>query len=247
MQGKLERLQNLLCHQVPNGDLAIILERAADLLLKQVLKARFAQKTRKTKAGADTLNRDPGRANSHANAVQGSNTWSEGTASLDGTSSVTGSHNSQDDRGQGSNTRSEHTCGERPLTFSVMHTKRFARAADEPRGDSNNEQSTRVNSRYVPRAVVREVYARDGEQCTFVSADGRRCAERSLLEFHHHDTPYARGGAATAANLRMICRAHNGLLAERDFGRRFMQSKLARAELRKRERNSELVPEREQG
>jgi len=81
-------------------------------------------------------------------------------------------------------------------------------------------------SRYVPRSVLREVYARDGGQCTFVSADGWRCAARDWLEVHHHDTPYALGGAATVDNLRLACRVHNAMYAERDFGRRFMLRKL---------------------
>ena len=46
MHGKLEQLKALLRHQVPDGDLAIILERAADLLLEKTLKSRFAQTTR---------------------------------------------------------------------------------------------------------------------------------------------------------------------------------------------------------
>jgi len=84
----------------------------------------------------------------------------------------------------------------------------------------------RLLSRYVPRAVLREVYARDGGQCAFVSADWQRCAARGLLEVHHHDTPYALGGAATVDNLRLMCRTHNALHAERDFGRDFMLRKL---------------------
>jgi hypothetical protein len=40
-----------------------------------------------------------------------------------------------------------------------------------------------------------------------------------------------------------MCRAHNTLLAERDFGRAFMKSKLAQARLRKREATNERVPE----
>jgi len=47
----------------------------------------------------------------------------------------------------------------------------------------------------------------------------RRCAARDWLEDHHHDTPYALGGAATADNLRLACRAHNALHTELDFGR----------------------------
>src|SRR5688572_32793643 len=34
------------------------------------------------------------------------------------------------------------------------------------------------NSRYIPRAVVREVYARDQGQCSFVGSNGKRCSER---------------------------------------------------------------------
>jgi hypothetical protein len=77
--------------------------------------------------------------------------------------------------------------------------------------------------------VVREVHARDGEQCTFVSADGRRCKARAFLELHHHDIPFAKGGPATVENLRLVCRAHNAWFAERDFGKPLMEFKLAQA------------------
>ncbi len=36
-----------------------------------------------------------------------------------------------------------------------------------------------------------------------------------------HVTPYAAGGVATADNIQLRCRAHNGYEAERYFGRRF--------------------------
>jgi hypothetical protein len=75
-----------------------------------------------------------------------------------------------------------------------------------------------------------------------VSSDGRRCSERGFLEFHHHDIPYAKGGAATIENIRLVCRAHNALLAERDFGRTFMRSKLLHARERT-DQTSERAPE----
>jgi hypothetical protein len=43
-----------------------------------------------------------------------------------------------------------------------------------------------------------------------------------------HDVPHARGGLPTPENLRVLCRAHNVLMAERDFGRAFMQERLSR-------------------
>jgi hypothetical protein len=87
---------------------------------------------------------------------------------------------------------------------------------------------TAVKSRYVPRGVLREVYARDAGQCTYVSSDGRRCSARGFLEVHHHEA-FALGGEATVENLRLACRAHNFWLAERELGADFMQGKLLQA------------------
>ncbi len=82
--------------------------------------------------------------------------------------------------------------------------------------------------RYVPAAVRREVWSRDGGRCTFVGDAGHRCESRRALEFDHV-TPVARGGEASAANLRLRCRAHNQLEAERTFGRGFIDSRRAAA------------------
>jgi hypothetical protein len=73
------------------------------------------------------------------------------------------------------------------------------------------------------------VHARDAGQCSFVSPDGRRCTAREFLEVHHHETTFARGGLATADNLRLTCRAHNLFLADQDYGRTFMQQKVREA------------------
>lgn len=74
-------------------------------------------------------------------------------------------------------------------------------------------------SRHVPAAVKREVWLRDGGRCAFVARNGRRCEERSFLEFHHVDA-YALGGETTAANIALRCRAHNAYEAELVFGPR---------------------------
>jgi hypothetical protein len=61
------------------------------------------------------------------------------------------------------------------------------------------------------------VWERDGGRCTFVSASGRRCDERSRLEFDHVEE-VARGGRATVPGIRLRCRAHNQYTAECSFG-----------------------------
>ena len=127
---KLRRVQDLLRHQVPNGDPAVVFDRALTLLLQDL----------ERKAPALTNRPRPGR----------------------------------------------------PAT----------------RG-----------SRYVPAAVRREVWKRDGGRCAFVGNAGR-CPERGFIEFHHV-VPFADGGRATVENLQLRCRAHNAYEAEEHFGALF--------------------------
>ena len=77
-------------------------------------------------------------------------------------------------------------------------------------------QAKAGSGRYVSRAVRREVVARDGERCSFVGEDGRRCDETGFLELDHV-VPVAHGGGSD--QVRMLCRAHNQWEAERVMGR----------------------------
>jgi 5-methylcytosine-specific restriction endonuclease McrA len=92
---------------------------------------------------------------------------------------------------------------------------------------SGTREQSKQDSRYIPSALRREVYARDGGQCTFVSNSGTRCGSRRDLEFDHI-VPFARGGAMTLDNLCLMCRAHNALFAERDYGRDYVKSPVAK-------------------
>jgi hypothetical protein len=93
---------------------------------------------------------------------------------------------------------------------------------------SQRSAPARVNRRYVPADVKRAVWQRDEARCTFEDAGGRRCSERAGLELHHEQA-FALGGPPTVENLRLLCRAHNGFFAERDFGRAHMQSVVEQA------------------
>jgi hypothetical protein len=76
-----------------------------------------------------------------------------------------------------------------------------------------------TKSRHIPAAVRRAVTGRDDGQCTFVSSNGRRCAARAFIEYHHGGMPYAHGGPATVENIALHCRAHNAYEGRRIFGR----------------------------
>jgi hypothetical protein len=155
LHDKLRQAQDLMRHEVPDGDLGRVLERALDLLIAQRMKRRFG-KTSKPRAPRD-------------------------------------------------------------------------------------QPVAKQGSRHIPHAVRRPVLSRDGARCSFVSADGKRCEQRGWLELHH-EQPFGRGGPATLSNVRVLCQAHNQLLAERDYGRAFIQRRIERARSKRSEQQLPLEP-----
>ena len=97
------------------------------------------------------------------------------------------------------------------------------------------------DSRYVPAAVKRIVWQRDGGRCAFRGTQGR-CKETGFLEYHHV-VPFASGGETTAGNLELRCRAHNQY--ESDLWFRVAQTPCVR-ERGEWYGSSQLVPERVQ-
>jgi hypothetical protein len=106
-----------------------------------------------------------------------------------------------------------------------LERKKFAKCARvhvaRPKSRDKNSDD---NCRHIPASIRREVWHRDGGQCTFVSASGRRCEERTRLEFDHTQ-PLARGGQTTTGQLLLKCRAHNQYAAECAYGPEFMRQK----------------------
>jgi hypothetical protein len=103
---------------------------------------------------------------------------------------------------------------DRALTMLIDHLerRRFGRV-ESPR---TSAEESEASGRHIPAAVKRAVWQRDEGCCAFVGGSGR-CRETSFLEFHHVE-PYAEGGAATAENIQLRCRAHNQYEARVFFG-----------------------------
>ena len=86
-----------------------------------------------------------------------------------------------------------------------------------PSGDSAQPPHRARRSRYIPAAVRRAVWRRDGGCCSYVDPhSGRRCGSRFLLELDHV-VPFALGGSAEPANLRLRCSAHHRF-RHREYG-----------------------------
>jgi hypothetical protein len=196
----LSQLQELLRHQNATGDIARIIGRALKELCAREMKRRFAQGVPARRA-----------------RVEGAPLRELDSAAPDAVSVEGSSPSSQRD------SREVLREVDEPVDGPCVDDLQLAAEASLAQGPDSGSQ----RSRYIPRQVLREVYKRDGGQCSFVSDDGRRCSAREFIEVHHHDTTFARGGEATAENLRLVCRAHNLFFAERDYGSGFMSQKVA--------------------
>ena len=107
----------------------------------------------------------------------------------------------------------------RPSPRSSSGSKRGgSRRTKRPEEGPLRRATRRPSSRHIPAAVRRAVYERDGGRCRYVDEQGRRCTARDGLEFHHRH-PFAYGGDHDPDGMALMCRTHNGLLAEIDFGR----------------------------
>jgi hypothetical protein len=96
---------------------------------------------------------------------------------------------------------------------------------ERPRTSRSLSAASPKDPARVTASVRREVVSRDGFQCAFIGANGERCPSREQLEFDHR-TPRALGGSGQAENVRLLCRAHNGLAAEQVFGRDYVAERI---------------------
>jgi 5-methylcytosine-specific restriction endonuclease McrA len=185
---KLELARDLLSHANPNGDLGVVLERALDELILRLGKRRLGRVSRAVAACGDQM---------------------YGSGEVENAADDDGHDRRVDERGvdeRGVDERGVDEGGERGGEAPVARKERSRKGAgaEQRRG-------------HIRHDVRRELLARDGFRCAFVSEAGVRCDARAFLQFHHR-YPWARGGSDSADNLELLCRSHNRLLAERDFG-----------------------------
>jgi 5-methylcytosine-specific restriction endonuclease McrA len=97
-------------------------------------------------------------------------------------------------------------------------------AAPEPRVVKKAGEKKRdpEKTRHIPQSIRDKVFVRDGGRCTFVGDDGKRCDSDWNLQIDHI-IPFAKGGANSPDNLRLLCARHNISEAEREYGAEFMK------------------------
>jgi len=114
-----------------------------------------------------------------------------------------------------------------PLLVTQLEKSRQAKTsrAEQPKVEQEPKLDAAIA---VARPTKREVFARDGWQCSFVSKTGNRCTAKSFLELDH-EKPRAWNGTNDAANLRVLCRFHNDHAARLLMGDATINEAIARA------------------
>src|SRR6202521_3122919 len=112
-------------------------------------------------------------------------------------------------------------CGWRSRTSSPTGTTAPIDLSRAPSDACRHSEVPAANARYGPAAVKRAVWERDQARCTWPMGEGEICGARHQLEFDH-DLEVTPGGKPTIGNIRLLCRSHNLMKAERHLGRAFM-------------------------
>jgi hypothetical protein len=110
---------------------------------------------------------------------------------------------------------------ERALDALIEKETRRRLGAGRPR----KRRKLHEGLRHVPLEIARAVWERDGGQCTYVDAEGRRCSERRFVTLEHRQ-PFALGGSATLDNVCLLCACHNAGSARAVFGERHIEDKI---------------------
>ena len=114
------------------------------------------------------------------------------------------------------------------LGYSVESTLKRLRPRDPAVSTGKSSARSKVSvppaavstsaKRYVPLEIKRQVWKRDGGECSYVDhKTGRRCRSRYGLQYDHIQ-PFALGGESSLDNLRLSCLVHNQASAIQIYG-----------------------------
>jgi hypothetical protein len=215
---KLRRAQDLLRHQVPDGDLATLFDRAITLLVSDLERKKCAMVSR-PREESKSAQRRSGSKSIESRAPDTAPRGSEHSKSK--LASDAGGPTSKPDADVPAKSSCDSDESPKAPPESIKDPPAGVKAPPtEPkrRGASGNgKRPATAISRHIPSHVKRRVWRRDQGRCGFFGNDGR-CEETGMLEFHHV-IPHAVGGEATARTIGLRCRSHNHHEAAIFFGR----------------------------
>ncbi|HVY25052.1 MAG TPA: HNH endonuclease [Polyangiaceae bacterium] len=217
VKDKLELARDLMSHSNPSGDLSIVVERALDALIARLQSQRFGQRP----GGQPEAARD-GTLQQSKRSVAKRPTNNEAArlepARLEPARvEAARVEPARLEPARVEAARVEQARVEQARVVAAPYTRRStAGLGTTGEGDPGAKPPPRTRQA-IPREVRRKLIERDGHRCSFVGAGGERCHASGFLQIHHVRA-WAKGGADSLDNLRLLCAAHNRLLGELEFG-----------------------------
>ncbi|HET7543835.1 MAG TPA: hypothetical protein VFK05_28380 [Polyangiaceae bacterium] len=231
----LERVRGLAGHRLPSGDLLTLLKRGLEAYKRELQKERFAvgRKPRRS-AGASSaaslaklspsrpIAAEPLSAESASPESVSPESVSPESVSPERLSAESVSPESVSLESVSLESVSPESVSAERVSAGRVPAERVS--AEHHRVERHRRAGTGAQRTWhCPAAVAPEVFVRDGGQCSFVAADGRRCGARRWLELDHV-VPRALGGGDSVPNLRLRCRAHNQHHARQCFGAAYVEA-----------------------
>jgi hypothetical protein len=208
LMAKLNRIKERTAHSDPSPSYATLFEKMADCMLNKI-EARVSLQEKKTGAVAEPFLEDVGK-NSNSlpkKFVQNSSAQKEFEPSEPAHHESIGSESIGSESKQNESKQSTST----PIAFTPITSTHI----EYLQSTFHVTSLARSRSRYISAAVRKEVWQRDQGTCTYFHEEPeKKCTSRFGLELDHVK-PFAFGGENTAENLRLRCRAHNLLEAQK--------------------------------
>jgi hypothetical protein len=120
------------------------------------------------------------------------------------------------------------TNGDRLEIAKAAYTVLIAHLEKTTRAKSDRPRPAPIEpTKGISRHATREMFERDGDQCTYVDErTGARCPSRAFIQ-RDHVRMVVHDGGNQSKNIRSMCGPHNLLLAELALGREYVQRRIS--------------------
>jgi hypothetical protein len=211
----LTRIKELWSHAVPDGDWAEIIARMANVTLEKIHPMKKAERAVQRKEKRSTPAQEATPAKPHQDLTARKSAASTAASTPPTSASVNFP------------TGASASAGGTTLVLPRKLTTDIVEDIAPVKGERKICLPHLGHTRYIPASVKQAVWLRDGGRCAYADSTGKRCESRHQLEYDHR-IPFALGGDNSPSNIRLLCRSHNSLMADRAFGRRLMTNRSQR-------------------
>jgi hypothetical protein len=178
-QNLLNELKSVLSHEIPDGNLNLVLKKIAIIGLDHFRKMKGRSEPKQEQYSCSVAKaKETGIKGRDSRPIQ------------------------SDLRPAESNLRSAKRCSNK--TANAINVGDSSNTHNR----GNTKAPFARKRKAIPIEVRRQAFAKANHQCEFVSENGQRCESRYQLEIDHR-VPWSQGGLDEPDNLQVLCASHN--------------------------------------